>query len=92
VASVVVDLVKEKGRFLKEHLYGWVEIDDMAARQKVSHAFRDLRASSKKDGDENAENQEDSMDVSGHGTTDELAWFDTESDDDHRDNEYSSIF
>ncbi|CAJ1966142.1 unnamed protein product [Cylindrotheca closterium] len=48
VSSEVVDLIKKKGRFLREHLHGWVEIDTEAARMKVSHAFRDFRASSKK--------------------------------------------
>lgn len=47
VSSKVVDIIQKKGRFLKEHLHGWVEIDDLAARLKVSHAFRDFRASTR---------------------------------------------
>lgn len=69
VSSKVVDLIKMKGRFLKEHLYGWVEIDDVAARLKVSHAFRDLRASSKK-GLDDAVRQEEEIDFSVNFDTD----------------------
>ena len=45
VSAYIVDIVKkEGGRFLKElEVGGWVEIDDAAARTKVSHAFRSRR-------------------------------------------------
>lgn len=85
VSSDVVDSVKKKGRFLKEHLHGWVEIDDVAARLKVSHAFRDLRASSKRGGDEEKavkRDDGDPMDISSHDATELFSLFDTGSYDD----------
>lgn len=66
VSSEVVRLIKKKGRFLKEHLHGWVEIDAVAARLKVSHVFRDSRASSGKLVVEETVEQEVAMSISGH--------------------------
>jgi hypothetical protein len=44
VAQTVVDLVHGyQGRFLKQEGAGWVEVDSMVARDKVSHAFRTRR-------------------------------------------------
>jgi hypothetical protein len=44
VAQTVVDLVHNShGRFLKQDGAGWVEVDAMVARDKVSHAFRTRR-------------------------------------------------
>ena len=75
VSSQVVELIKKKGRFLKEHLHGWVEIDDVAARLKVSHAFRDLRASSsKRSGTEEQPVKEEDIDFS--GPVDDASFFD----------------
>lgn len=46
----VVGLIHESGgRFLKEDPdLGWIEVEDLAAREKVSHAFRHYRHKSKK--------------------------------------------
>ncbi|KAL3937252.1 MAG: hypothetical protein SGBAC_007605 [Bacillariaceae sp.] len=66
ISSEVVRLIKKKGRFLKKHLHGWVEIDAVAARLKVSHVFRDSRASSQKFVVEETVDQEDAMSISGH--------------------------
>mmetsp|Transcript_12834 Transcript_12834/g.31134 ORF Transcript_12834/g.31134 Transcript_12834/m.31134 type:complete len:302 (-) Transcript_12834:829-1734(-) len=45
ITSVIVRIVKENGgRFLQAEKDGWwVEVDDSAAQDKVSHAFRTLR-------------------------------------------------
>eukprot|EP00934_Nitzschia_sp_Nitz4_P004381 Nitzschia sp. Nitz4//scaffold37_size175936//76394//78142//NITZ4_002045-RA/size175936-processed-gene-0.46-mRNA-1//1//CDS//3329549785//4371//frame0 len=44
-ADVVQQVQKESGRFLKRSgVAGWVEVDDTSAREKVSSAFRTLRA------------------------------------------------
>eukprot|EP00529_Nitzschia_sp_RCC80_P023655 CAMPEP_0113446548 /NCGR_PEP_ID=MMETSP0014_2-20120614/3767_1 /TAXON_ID=2857 /ORGANISM="Nitzschia sp." /LENGTH=468 /DNA_ID=CAMNT_0000337651 /DNA_START=79 /DNA_END=1482 /DNA_ORIENTATION=+ /assembly_acc=CAM_ASM_000159 len=44
IASVIVRIVKENGgRFLQAEKHGWwVEVDDAAAQDKVTHAFRTL--------------------------------------------------
>lgn len=45
IADRIVQIIHEScGRFLKWELQGWVEVDTMAARQKVSHFFRHLRS------------------------------------------------
>jgi hypothetical protein len=46
VVSYIIHLVKEEGgRFLKElEDGGWVEVDEAAARVKISHSFRSRRA------------------------------------------------
>jgi hypothetical protein len=64
IAKTIVDKIHEQGgRFLKQEDAGWVEIDDEAARTKISHTFRNHRiaartalkkAASKQDGDEMA--------------------------------------
>ena len=84
VSSEVVSLIKSKGRFLKEHIHGWVEIDEVAARLKVSHAFRDLRSSSKKGSDENtkAVKHEEELDLfAGNIYTDFLSFEENDRDD-----------
>ena len=44
LTSEIVRLVKESsGRFLRQDGCGWVEVDDDAARDKVSHSFRNRR-------------------------------------------------
>jgi hypothetical protein len=44
IASTIVRLVKESsGRFLKQDGSGWFEVDDVTAREKVSHTFRNKR-------------------------------------------------
>ena len=44
IAEVIVREVKERGgRFLKNDVGGWVELDDSSARYKVSHRFRNMR-------------------------------------------------
>lgn len=44
IAKFIVDTIQELGgRFLKQDEAGWVEIDDEAARTKVSHTFRNHR-------------------------------------------------
>ena len=63
VSSNVVDLIKKKGRFLKEQSHGWMEIDEVAARLKVSHAFRDFRASSRKSFNNIEVKQRDMVDI-----------------------------
>ena len=46
IAKEIVQGVKRKGHhFLKDEDAGWIEVDDMKARQKVSHTFRDVIAS-----------------------------------------------
>ena len=46
LTSEIVQVVKGYGgRFLKQENGGWIEIDDEAARDKVSHSFRNLRQS-----------------------------------------------
>eukprot|EP00339_Tiarina_fusa_P026309 CAMPEP_0117083640 /NCGR_PEP_ID=MMETSP0472-20121206/58883_1 /TAXON_ID=693140 ORGANISM="Tiarina fusus, Strain LIS" /NCGR_SAMPLE_ID=MMETSP0472 /ASSEMBLY_ACC=CAM_ASM_000603 /LENGTH=579 /DNA_ID=CAMNT_0004812337 /DNA_START=121 /DNA_END=1861 /DNA_ORIENTATION=+ len=45
ISQRVVDTVHAfVGRFLKQEGSGWVEVDDLVARDKVSHAFRTRRA------------------------------------------------
>jgi hypothetical protein len=44
IAKTIVDKILEQGgRFLKQEDAGWVEIDDEAARTKISHTFRNHR-------------------------------------------------
>ncbi|KAG7355082.1 hypothetical protein IV203_004438 [Nitzschia inconspicua] len=44
IAKTIVDKIHEQGgRFLKQDDAGWVEIDDEAARTKISHTFRNHR-------------------------------------------------
>jgi hypothetical protein len=44
IAKTIVDKIHEQGgRFLKQEEAGWVEIDDGAARTKISHTFRNHR-------------------------------------------------
>ncbi|KAG7344813.1 hypothetical protein IV203_032344 [Nitzschia inconspicua] len=46
VAQTIVDLVhKYKGRFLRQEGAGWIEVEPIVARDKVSHAFRTRRTS-----------------------------------------------
>jgi hypothetical protein len=44
VAEIVLKIMKDSGcRFLKKTKLGWVECEDQVARDKISHAFRNLR-------------------------------------------------
>lgn len=44
IAERIVGMIQESyGRFLKWEANGWVEVDHAAAREKVSHFFRQLR-------------------------------------------------
>lgn len=44
LSKMIVQKMKEEGgRFLKQDDVGWIEIDDDAARYKVSHTFRNHR-------------------------------------------------
>jgi len=44
VAEQIVSIIHESGgRFLKPETDGWVEVDDEAAREKISHFFRHMR-------------------------------------------------
>jgi hypothetical protein len=44
IAKYIVETIQELGgRFLKQDEAGWIEIDDEAARTKVSHTFRNHR-------------------------------------------------
>lgn len=44
LSKLIVQKMKEAGgRFLKQNDCGWIEIDDDAARYKVSHTFRNHR-------------------------------------------------
>jgi hypothetical protein len=46
ISQKILDTVAEyEGRFLKEEGAGWVEVDSVATREKVGHAFRTRRAS-----------------------------------------------
>ena len=45
IAEKILQLIHEaNGRFLKWENYGWVEVDDKVARDKISHFFRHLRS------------------------------------------------
>ena len=45
VSEAILRLIKDSGgRFLKQGDSGWAEIDDLDARKKISHAFRNLRS------------------------------------------------
>jgi hypothetical protein len=45
---IVFDVYNAGGRFLKmDHQYGWQEVDEETAREKVSHYFRALRGKAK---------------------------------------------
>jgi len=48
IAARIVVAIQLQGRFLQESGLGWVEVNDKAARQKVSHAFRDTCKKKKK--------------------------------------------
>lgn len=48
IAARIVVAIQQQGRFLQESAFGWVEVNDKAARQKVSHAFRDTCKKKKK--------------------------------------------
>ena len=44
VAEMIVRIIHESGgRFLTPESNGWVEVDDDAAREKISHFFRHMR-------------------------------------------------
>ena len=44
IAEKIVGIIHESnGRFLKRDGSGWVEVDDVAAREKISHFFRNQR-------------------------------------------------
>jgi hypothetical protein len=44
VAEIALKIMKDSGcRFLKSTKLGWVECEDQVARDKISHAFRNLR-------------------------------------------------
>jgi hypothetical protein len=45
IALRIVSMIHESfGRFLKWEKEGWVEVDEEAAREKISHFFRHLRS------------------------------------------------
>lgn len=51
VAEKLVNIIHESGgRFLRKDATGWVEVDHEAAREKVSHFFRQNRVKTKRDG------------------------------------------
>ena len=46
ITEMIVNAIKKySGRFLKDDETGWVEVDDVVARSKVSHLFRSKRRS-----------------------------------------------
>ena len=50
IASQILQEIKEaKGRFMKSMNDSWVEVDDNAARDKVTHTFRNLRKANPKE-------------------------------------------
>jgi hypothetical protein len=70
IAKEIVQQIKDaKGRFLKQDSTGWVEIDDDAARYKVSHTFRNhrisMRSNQKKTTEAKTRNADDSCGSSG---------------------------
>ena len=73
LAKTIVQRMKASGgRFLKQDGIGWLEIDDDAARYKVSHTFRNHRIAArvqdrKKKGADNRRKYEDGSDVSSNG-------------------------
>jgi len=62
VAEQIVRIIHESGgRFLKPENGGWVEVEDEAAREKISHFFRHMRFKVKNSASENnASNSNDS--------------------------------
>jgi hypothetical protein len=45
ITNRIIQIIHESlGRFLKWERHGWVEVDDNAAREKISHYFRHLRS------------------------------------------------
>jgi hypothetical protein len=44
--SILKEIKDSGGRFLKQVELGWIEVGDVMARKKISHAFRNLRSSS----------------------------------------------
>jgi hypothetical protein len=70
IAAEIVQQIKDaRGRFLKQDSTGWVEIDDPAARYKVSHTFRNHRISMKSNQKKTTEvkrNADDSYGSSGN--------------------------
>lgn len=72
LARTIVQRMKESGgRFLKHDGIGWIEIDDDAARYKVSHTFRNhriaARVQEKKKKEENRRKHEEGSDASSNG-------------------------
>lgn len=45
--KIVLMIQQSGGRFLKPKRGGWVEIDDLAAREKIAHFFRFMRSKNK---------------------------------------------
>lgn len=69
---IVKKMQDSGGRFLKQDDVGWVEIDDDAARYKVSHTFRNHRIAArtqekKKIGIDHRRKHEDNSDASSNG-------------------------
>jgi len=68
LSKLIVEKIKNTGgRFMKQDEIGWVEIDDEAARYKVSHTFRNHRIAERKKNGKAAENRrkmEDDTDLS----------------------------
>jgi hypothetical protein len=70
IAKEIVQQIKDaEGRFLRQDNTGWVEIDDAAARYKVSHTFRNhrisIRSNLKKTTKDKARNADNSCGSSG---------------------------
>lgn len=65
VAQRIVGMIHDSfGRFLKWEANGWVEVDDEAAREKISHFFRHLRSKKPaKEATSTSSNQEQSSEV-----------------------------
>jgi hypothetical protein len=60
VAERIVHLIHlSYGRFLKNETFGWVEVSDDAAREKISHFFRRLREGGTNCNGTNGTNQND---------------------------------
>lgn len=48
ITSEIIQTIHElMGRFLKDDGFGWMEVDDAVAKNKVAHAFRTLQRSRK---------------------------------------------
>lgn len=67
VAEQIVRIIqKSGGRFLKQESDGWIEVDDDAAREKISHFFRHMRFKVKNNNNNSSNEQTSGASVASH--------------------------